>query len=108
MHLAVGLGAAFVLLGTGAAPAPASSPKTLVQLRVEVQPLVAARCGKCHSSSSPKAIPGAVAVFDADRPDWSAGLSKARLPIVLQRFKGAPPADIERVTVLIEAELAAR
>jgi hypothetical protein len=44
----------------------------------------------------------------AGPPQGAQGLRHRALELVLQRFKGAPPADIERVTAYVEAELAER
>jgi hypothetical protein len=98
-----------ILMGLQALSAP-PPPRTLAQLREEVQPLVEARCGKCHSKASPKVMPRALAVFDADKQDWTARLSKAQLSFALERFKGvgASTVEMERVTALVEAELASR
>jgi hypothetical protein len=109
MLLAVGLRGIALLVGFQALLA-APPPKTLAQLRDEVRPVVGARCGQCHSKVSPKVMPRAFAVFDSDRQDWSARLSKAQLAFALERFKGLSmsTADMERVTALVEAELASR
>jgi cytochrome c5 len=97
-------------IGLRAMAAPASPSEALVKLRDEARPLVAARCGMCHSKASPKAIPAALAVFDIDRADWTSRMSKLQLPKILDRFKGPkiPSADIEKVTAYVEAELASR
>ena len=109
MSLAAWLEGLLVLVGSQALPTP-PPPKTLAELRDEVHPLVEARCGKCHSKASPKVVPRALAVFDAERQDWSARLSKAQLSFALERFKGvgASAAEMERLTALVEAELASR
>jgi hypothetical protein len=109
MLIAVGLRGFGILFGLQALPA-APPPKTLAELRDEVRPVVAARCGQCHSKASPKVMARALAVFDSDRKDWSARLSKAQLSFALERFKGMSmsTADMERVTALVEAELASR
>ena len=109
MLLAMGVRGLLILVALQALPAP-TQPKTLAQLRDEAWPLVEARCGKCHSKASPKVSPRALAVFDADRKDWSSRLSKAQLSFALERFKGngASTAEMERVTALVEAELAIR
>ncbi len=108
MLLAAWLRGNLILVGFQALLTP--PPRTLAQLRDEVHPLVEARCGKCHSKASPKVVPRALAVFDADRPDWCARLSKAQLSFALERFKGVgvSTAELERVTALVEAELASR
>ncbi len=109
MLLAVGVRGSVLLVALQALPAP-PQPKTLAQLRDEAWPLVEARCGKCHSKASPKVSPRALAVFNADRKDWSSRLSKAQLSFALERFKGVgmSTAEMERVTALVEAELANR
>ena len=109
MLLSVALRAVAILAGFQALLATRPT-KTLAQLRAEVQPLVAARCGQCHSKTSPKVMPRALAVFDSDRQDWSGRLSKAQLSFALDRFKGMSmsTADLDRVTELVEAELASR
>ena len=98
-----------LLLGFQALAAP-PPPKTLAQLREDAWPVVEARCGKCHSKASPKVMPRALAVFDADQRDWSARLTKAQLSFALQRFGGvgASKVEMERVTALVEAEAATR
>lgn len=109
MLLSAALRAVAILAGLQALLATVPT-KTLAELRAEVQPVVAARCGQCHSKTSPKVMPRAFAVFDSDRQDWSARLSKAQLSFTLDRFKGMSmsTADWDRVTALIEAELASR
>jgi hypothetical protein len=101
-----------VLLALQGVPAPptAAPPKSLAQLREDVQPLVAGHCGKCHSPASPKVMPAALKVFDSDQRDWAARLSQHQLAFVLERFKGvgASPKEMERVTTLVDAELASR
>jgi fructosamine-3-kinase len=101
-----------VLLALEAAPSPptAAPPKSLAQLREDVQPLVAGHCGKCHSPASPKVMAAALKVFDSDQRDWAARLSQHQLDFVLERFKdvGASPKETERVTTLVDAELASR
>ena len=106
------LKAVVVLIALQAAPAlpSASSPKSLAQLREDAQPLVAGHCGKCHSPVSPNVMPTALKVFDSDKRDWAARLSQHQLAFVVERFKGvgASPEEMERVTALVDAELASR
>jgi len=103
------LGALALLVG--AAPPSPGAPagaERLTQLREQARLLAAGRCGNCHSSKSPRALPKALKAFDIERSNWTSTLSDAQLGFVLERFKGAPPADIERVTAYVEAELAER
>jgi mono/diheme cytochrome c family protein len=89
---------------------PATSPPTLIQLRDEARQLVSVRCGMCHSGTSPKALPGALKVYDIDQVDWTKRMSDAQVKKVLQRFRGPaiPQAEIDRVTAYVEAELVSR
>ena len=109
MPLAQWLVGLVLLLGIQPAPG-APPPKSLAQARAEAKPLVEANCGKCHSKSSPKVMPRALAVFDADRADWAGRLTKAQFSFALERFKGvgATPADLEIVSALFAAEIASR
>jgi mono/diheme cytochrome c family protein len=92
------------------ADAPATSPSTLVQLREEARQLVSSHCGTCHSATSPKALPGALKVYDVDRVDWTKRMSDAQVKKILQRFRGPviPENEVDRVTAYVEAELASR
>jgi hypothetical protein len=110
MHLGLGLRGIVTLLLLQALPAPASPSDTLVQLRDEARPLIAARCGSCHSKSSSKAKAAALTVFDTDRMDWTSRMSKAQLRKILERYRGPdiPSADLQHVTAYVEAELASR
>jgi len=100
------LGALLAWLWTEAPPSAATP--TLEQLREETRQLAATHCGKCHASTSPKALGKALKVFDTERRDWTSALSDQQLPFVVERFKGLSPSDVPRVTAFIEAELAAR
>lgn len=95
------------LLGAGA---PASSSPTLIQLRDDARQLVNSRCGTCHSATSPKAMPGALKVYDTDQVDWTKRMSDAQVKKILQRFRGPviPKDEIDRVTAYVDAELASR
>lgn len=91
------------------AGAPASSP-TLVQLRDDARQLVLNRCGACHSAASPKAMPGALKVYDADQLEWTRRMSDAQVKKILERFRGPaiPKDEVDRVTAYVDAELATR
>ncbi len=97
---------AWCLLASG----PAWSSPTLVQLRDEARQFVINRCGSCHSSTSPKAMPGALKVYDINQVDWTKGMSDQQVKNILQRFRGPviPQDEIDRVTAFVEAELSSR
>lgn len=93
-----------------AAPALPSTPSKLSELREDARQLAAQRCGSCHSSTSSSAKPRALQVFDTERPEWTSRMSDAQLRKALQRFgaPSIPPAELERFTAYIDAELAHR
>ena len=86
------------------------APATLIQLRDDARQLVRTHCGVCHSATSPKALPGALKVYDTDQADWTRRMSDAQVSKILQRFRGPaiPQNEIDRVTAYVEAELASR
>lgn len=92
------------------AGAPPSSPPTLGQLREDARQLVSSRCGSCHSATSPKAMPGALKVYNADQVEWTKRMSDAQVKKILERFRGPaiPKNEVARVTAYVEAELASR
>jgi DNA-binding transcriptional regulator YdaS (Cro superfamily) len=92
------------------AETPAASTPTLTQLREGVRPLVSARCGMCHSATSPKALPGALKVYDIDQVNWTERMTDTQVKNILQRFRGPaiPQAEVDRVTAFVDAELASR
>lgn len=100
--------AALACLLVAGAP-PASSP-TLSQLREDARQLVKGHCGTCHSATSPKALPGALKVYDADDVEWTKRMSDAQVKKILERFRGPviPKGEIDRVTAYVEAELISR
>jgi hypothetical protein len=65
---------------------PPDQQRTLAD---EVVRLTASSCATCHSRSSPKADPDALAVFDYDRPDWPSMLSEERLDKFRGRARGS-------------------
>lgn len=89
---------------------PAASTPTLTQLREEARALVSPRCGMCHSAASPKALPGALKVYDIDQVNWTERMTDTQVKNILQRFRGPaiPQPEIDRVTAFVEAELASR
>ncbi|MGO8969249.1 MAG: hypothetical protein ACLQDQ_06730 [Myxococcaceae bacterium] len=92
------------------ASAPASSSPTLVQLRDDARQFVTNRCGSCHSSTSPKALPGALKVYDINQVEWTKRMSDQQVKNILNRFRGPviPQDEIDRVTAFVDAELASR
>src|SRR5262245_10175848 len=79
-----------------AAPAVESQASLADRTREILRP----RCGSCHTTSSPQAIPKALAVYDLDRPDWGATLSRARIASFEKRIAGRTDlADDERAAL---------
>ena len=92
------------------AAVPPSAPPSLVELRADARQLVTGRCGSCHSGTSPKALPGALKVYDIDQVEWTKRMSDVQVKKILERFRGPaiPKDELDRVTAFVEAELASR
>jgi hypothetical protein len=87
-----------------AAGAGAAAPASLAS---EVNAMARPHCGSCHQSSLPTASPRALAVFDLDHDDWSAGLSARQLRSFLGRLDGKlDAARRARVSAFIDAAIA--
>jgi hypothetical protein len=59
--------------------------------------LLAARCGTCHRSDLPTAVPGALAVFDLTEELWYTRISPEQADRLLARLRGLSdldPADL--------------
>jgi len=99
-----------LLTGLSMAATPATTD-SLDQLRAEARQLAAGHCGECHSSKGDHPMPKALRVFDTEKANWSAGLSEEKLHNFLSRFKSfknVSPAEVERISAFVDAELAAR
>jgi len=80
------------------------------QLDADVRELVEERCGKCHNSTRETAKPAALKVFDLKEADWTASMSDARLPIVIQRLKSGDvaPEKLRQAEEFIKGKLEER
>jgi len=77
------------------------------QLEADVRQLVEERCGKCHNSTRETAKPAALKVFDLVKDDWTASMSNAQLPIVIERMKSVDvaPTKLQQVEKFIKGKL---
>lgn len=103
--------------GCGGDRAPAASP---TRTRDDARAVLGRHCGSCHRASLPTAKLGALAVFDLDRPDFSATMSDVQLRDALHRlenlrdiddpvFVGPTRADaVGQFRAFVDQELAAR
>jgi len=91
------------------APAAKANAKSS-QLEADVRELVEERCGKCHNSTRETAKPAALKVFDLKEADWTASMSDARLPIVIQRLKSGDvaPEKLRQAEEFIKGKLEER
>lgn len=73
-----------------AMPAVASPTAVVddVALADRAREIIRPTCGTCHTTSSPLAVPKALAVYDLDRPDWGATMNRARLAKFSKRIAG--------------------
>jgi hypothetical protein len=75
----------------------------------EVHTLAERHCANCHQGSVSREKPNALAVFDLDQPDWSAGLAAAQFTVFYQRMQGELDASTRaRLLAFAERERAAR
>jgi mono/diheme cytochrome c family protein len=75
----------------------------------EVHALAERHCASCHQSSVSRAKPNALAVFDLDQANWSAGLAVGQFSVFYQRMQGElDPPTRARLFAYTERERAAR
>jgi len=67
-------------------------------LRDDARIVLERHCGRCHVREYPTALPGALAVFDLRKPDWSARMSDAQLRSALWRLGEPLPPTAARTT----------
>src|SRR5262245_56942066 len=70
------------------APEPAYAKPAEASLADQARAIIASSCGTCHTTSSPQANPKALAIYDLDRPDWGATMSRAQLDSFSKRVAG--------------------
>lgn len=76
-------------------PATSSSaPQPLTES--ELHGLSVRHCAACHQGSVSRAKPAALAVFDLDQADWSAGLQAVQFAVFYQRMQGELDAPLRR------------
>ena len=72
------------------AVADTERPALLDRTREIVRP----HCGSCHTTSSPQAVPAALAVYDLEQSDWGARMSTGQLATfhrsILRKLEDAP------------------
>ena len=89
-----------------ASEAPAKEERTARAIAVVH---LAESCASCHTKSSPKADPKALAVFDFERPDWPTMLTEERLPkFRLRLYEKLDEAGQRTLDLFISGELALR
>jgi mono/diheme cytochrome c family protein len=71
-----------------AAPEAAYAPHVDASLADQAREIIRPTCGTCHTTSSPQANPKALAIYDLDRPDWGATMSRAQLDSFRKRVAG--------------------
>ena len=69
------------------APA-ADEPPAAAPLVDRAREIIRSTCGTCHTTSSPQANPKALAIYDLERPDWGATMSRAQLDSFGKRVAG--------------------
>jgi hypothetical protein len=84
-----------------------SAPAPQPLLQSELQELSERHCSACHQSSVSREKPAALAVFDLDQVEWSAGLAAAQFGVFYQRMQGELDAPT-RGRLLAYTERAAR
>ncbi len=77
-------------------PAPARSHEPSPLTQSELHALSVRHCAACHQSSVSRERPAALAVFDLDQADWSAGLASAQYAVFYQRMQGELDAPTRR------------
>ena len=83
-----------------AVPAAGATVRTDAALADQAREIIRPTCGSCHTTSSPKANPKALAVYDLDRADWGATMSRARLTKLEHRLEGVKSlTDADRAIV---------
>jgi hypothetical protein len=96
-------------LGGGAPPAPAparesdASPPASATQMSEARLILERHCGLCHREDSPRARRGALAVFNLNKPDWSASMSDDRLRDARGRLRDMQPRGRSDDAVLDES-----
>jgi mono/diheme cytochrome c family protein len=90
----------------GGAPAPRPAEAAPAEDGAALtRDLLAARCGKCHRSDLPTAVPGALAVFDLTEELWYTRLSPEQTDRLLARLRGLAdldPADLAAAETFLE------
>jgi hypothetical protein len=81
---------------------------TMGEMRDLVREIIRPRCGTCHTSTLATAKPGALAIFDLARDDWSAMITKEHFPGFERRLKSLEEPDRAMVSRLVQAELSGR
>jgi len=102
--------AAVVLLVLLGMSPPAAVKAKSTPLEPAVRKLVEDNCGRCHNSTRETAKPAALKVFDLKEADWTASMSDARLPIVIQRLKSGDvaPEKLRQAEEFIKGKLEER
>lgn len=96
MRAAHVLWAASLLAGCASAPRPPEGAPAAEGAAL-TRDLLVARCGQCHRSDLPSAVPKALAVFDLTEDLWYARLSGEQTDRLLGRLRGLSdldPADL--------------
>jgi mono/diheme cytochrome c family protein len=80
--------AADVPVVAASAPEPAYAKPAEASLADQAREIIRSSCGTCHTTSSPQANPKALAIYDLERPDWGATMSRAQLDSFARRVAG--------------------
>jgi len=80
--------AADVPVVAAAVPESAYVKPANASLADQAREIIRSSCGTCHTTSSPQANPKALAIYDLERPDWGATMSRAQLDSFGKRVAG--------------------